>query len=65
MLPNEKMFTIQVVIGSIIGVFIVALIAVFIYNYYLRKSFPKEPIELFNTDIPIANGKDEIKIICK
>lgn len=59
------MITIPVVVGSIIVVFAAAIIFIFAYNRSLKNISPKIQDELNNTDIFIASGLDEIKIICK
>ena len=60
------MFTVGFVVKTLEIAFAVAFIIIGLYYIALRKRSNGEvPSALKNTDIVIANGTDEIKIICK
>ncbi len=59
------MITISMAVGTIIGVFVLAVVLVFVYGRSLKKSSKPIQDELYNSDVLIRSGIDEIKIICK
>lgn len=60
------MFTVDFVVKTLGIAFSVAFIIIVLYYITLRnRSNGEVPSALKNTDIVIANGTDEIKIICK
>lgn len=52
-LSGEGMITISCAVGTIIGVFVAAIVLVFVYGRSLKKT--SEPIqdELYNTDVSV------------
>lgn len=59
------MITVSFVVKSIIVAFIISFVVIIGYYLSLKKNSYDMPKRLKNTDIPIANGIEDIKIICK
>ncbi len=60
------MITVAFVVKTLGIAFALSFVVIFCYYIKLRKCSNDEvPSALKNTDIVIANGTDEIKIICK
>lgn len=59
------MITISFVVKSLIFAFVISFFVIGGYYHTLKKNSQDVPEGLKNTDICIADGIEEIKIICK